>query len=583
VRAISGSFGRFPTPSVVMSRSVVEGDVTVSFDGRIDDRNHLLAELSLSWQAGDTAIIAAAYRRWDDAFLRHIDGDFVLALWEPRRRRLLLARDCFGIHPLYYHRTPEAILWSSHLQSLVEQARCDRTPDPDFVAGFLTHGRRGDVSPYAAVASVPPAGLVCATRHGDSVRSYWSLDPAREIRMASDLDYEERFFELFRNSVRNRLTTDGPVFCELSGGVDSSSILAVADGICHAEGLPAESLQTVSEIFDETSTLDDRPFITIVEEAFGRPAHHVHEKDRPLFSSIGEDYPFDEPSPAWISSGLFASVNERMAVHHSTVLLNGAGGDSLCWSQIANPPSVADDLARLRFGRALRESRRWAPAIAKPQARILLDAVHSLFGRDDASAIPWIDRSFARANGIDRSWLDDDEVRAIRQPSRRLHFMALRSLGVEMGLRHCVAPDIDVRYPFVDRRLIDFVFAIPIDQHLRPGETRSLQHRAMARVLPHKIAYRKTKGGPAASIYRRFRQRWPAIKALFDQPRVCDYGYVDRAGLAGALQRAAHGQNTSAPGLLRLVALESWLRALERPSVAVDPRGRDAAVVIGRR
>jgi len=566
-----------------MSPSVVNGDLMVSFDGRIDDRNDLLAELSLSWQASDAAIVAAAYRRWDDDFLRHLDGDFVLALWEPARQRLLLARDCFGLQPLYYHRTPEAIVWSSHLAALVGEVGCDRTPDSQFVAGFLSYGSRGDVSPYAAIASVPPAGVLCATRGNESVRTYWNLDPTREIRMASDLDYEERFFELFRNSVRNRLAARGPVFCELSGGVDSSAILAVADGIHRAEGLPIERLQTVSQIYDETAGMDDRPFITLVEEAFGRPRHHVHEKDLPLFSSIGDDYPFDEPSPAWSGTGLFMAINERMAAHHSTVILSGMGGDDLCWSQIMNPPGVADELARFRFGRAIRESRRWAPALAKPRAAILLDAVRSLFARADAKVMPWIDRRFARSSGMDRPGSDDAEVRAIRQPSRRMQFMMLRCLAVEMGFRHCVSPEIDVRYPFVDRRLIDFVFAIPIDQHLRPGETRSLQRRAMARVLPHEIAYRQSKGGPGASIYRRFRQRWPAIKALFDQPRVCDYGYVDRAALAEALQRAAHSQNLNAPGLLRLVALESWLRTLERPSVAADPRDRKTAIVSGRR
>jgi hypothetical protein len=105
----------------------------------------------------------------------------------------------------------------------------------------------------------------------------------------------------------------------------------------------------------------------------------------------------------------------------------------------------------------------------------------------------------------------------------------------------------------------------------------------MSRVLPPEIAQRRTKGGPGGTIYRRFRQSWPAIKSLFAQPRVVEYGYVDRAVLADALLRAAHGFNLSAPGLLRLIALESWLQTLERPSVAADPRDRTRSSTTGRR
>lgn len=571
---ISGSLRRRTPPDVSMSRSFSDRELRIAFEGRLDDRNDLAALLSLSPRASDAAIIGAAYRRWDAGFLERIEGEFVLALWDELNERLLLARDAFGLHPLYFHKSGEAITWSSYVKALADDVDCDRTPDPHFVAGFLTYGRRGDVSPLAAIASIPPAGVFIADRNGESLRTYWRLDPEREIRLASDEEYEERFFSLFHRSVSNRLPSSGTVFCELSGGLDSSSILAVADGIHRAQGRPHDALQTVSHIYEETSSADDRPFIAVVEKAFGRRAHHAEERLTPLFGSAGEEYPFDEPTPMWAGAEFYAGIDSRMAAENSRVILCGVGGDDLTWSEIGNPPGVADDLSRFRLFRALRESRRWAAALQKPQLRILFDAMRALRNPTENIAPPWIDAGFARATGIDDQWRGDGEARAYRLPSRRAQFTGIRCLAVEIGFRHGLEPGIDVRYPFVDRQLIEFVFGIPIDQHLRPGETRSLQRRAMSRVLPAEIAQRRTKGGPGGTIYRRFRQNWPVIKSLFAQPRVVEFGYVDRTALADALQRAAHGFNLSAPGLLRLVALESWLRTLERPSVAADPRDR---------
>jgi asparagine synthase (glutamine-hydrolysing) len=581
--AISGSLQRLPRLSLAMTPSVSEGELRISFDGRIDDRNELISALSLSWQSTDPGIIAAAYRQWGADFLSRLSGDFVLALWDGDRQELLLARDCFGTAPLYYHRSLHGVSWSSRLGPLVAETGCDRRPDPHFVSGFLSFGRRGDVSPYAAIAAVPPAGFVRLTRNQEITAKHWRLDPEREIRRRSDAEYEDEFFALFQRSVRNRLRASAPVFCELSGGVDSSSVVAVADAICRAERRSDESLQTVSYIYGEVASFDDRPYIAIARKAFGRRSHDIHERESPLLSSMTEDYPFDEPSPAWMGTAILSAMKKKMAAAGSSVLLSGAGGDDLCWSEIDYPPQIADAVKRFRFGRAVRESRLWAEVLRKPRSLLLKNAVATIFGSVDAKLMPWIDRRFARLTNMHRPWSDMEEARAIRLPSRKLHFLSLHSLAVEMGAMRIVCPEIDLRYPFADRSLVEFVFSIPIEQHLRLNEMRSLQRRAMARVLPRELAYRTTKGSPGGTVYRRFREQWPAIKSIFAAPRVCDYGYADHKALAASLQRAAHGQNVNAPGLLRLLALEMWLRTLERPLAAADPRDQKDEFANGRR
>ncbi len=584
VMELFGTLHRFPSDSVTMSPSVADGELAISFDGRLDDPNDLRAELSLPWHAGSEAIIAAAHRRWNDDFLAHLTGDFAFALWDSRTARLLLARDCFGVRPLFFHRRPEAITWSSRLQLLLDYTGCDRTPDDDYIVAVLANGGRLDVSPYAAIAAVPPANFVTFTRDGQSTRTYWRLDPASEVRLASDAEYEERFFTLFRRSVRNRLQAKGPVFAELSGGVDSSSIAAAADDVMRGEGRPNDALQTVSHIYEETAQSDDGPFIAIAERALGRPAHHFLERDARIFSSIAEEYPYEAPAPYWAGAELRARVAARVAERGGSVILSGLGGDHICWSDTDTPPAVSDHLARLRIGAAAREAREWSAAIAVPQMRILARAARLAIGarfglRHHAPNLPpWLDPRLAkRRPGLDLS--------GFRLPSRREFVLVMRALLDAIRLRHSVDPSIEVRYPFADRDLVEFTFALPIEQHLRPHEMRSLQRRAMARLLPPEIAQRKSKGGPAKAIYLRLRQVWPALRPLVERERlrVVERGYADRAILLNALQRAGHGQNVNAPFLMRVLAVEFWLRKLERAATAGESPRRNPAITTERR
>ncbi|MEA2489647.1 MAG: hypothetical protein QOH21_1439, partial [Acidobacteriota bacterium] len=276
------------TPSVTMPQCVTDQGLQVSFDGRIDNRKNLISELSLSPHASDEEIIATAYTRTgaNPLFMRMLFGDFAAAIWDASRNRLLLARDCFGVAPLYYHRTPGGLAWSSNLGALINTSGCSREPDPHFVAGFLSFASRGDVSPFKAIAIVPPASVAHADLEGIRVQKYWSLDPERELQMKSDADYEAQFASLFRDAVRERLRSDGPVFCELSGGLDSSSIAGVADEICRQQFLAADAVQTISHIYDEVAPFDDRPYIAMMETYLGRPSHHIEEKDAPLLASI---------------------------------------------------------------------------------------------------------------------------------------------------------------------------------------------------------------------------------------------------------------------------------------------------------
>src|SRR6185295_1621521 len=191
------------TPSVTMLQCVTDQGLQVSFEGRIDNRKDLIGELSLSPLASNETIIAAAYRRTGagSLLMRMLIGDFAVAVWDSSRNRLLLGRDCFGVFPLYFHRTPSGLAWSSDLGALISTTGCSLEPDSHFVAGFLSFASRGDVSPFKAVSIVPPASVVHCDSECVRVQTYWRLDPEYELRMKSDADYEAQFAVLFHDAV----------------------------------------------------------------------------------------------------------------------------------------------------------------------------------------------------------------------------------------------------------------------------------------------------------------------------------------------------------------------------------------------
>ena len=223
------------------------GDI-LCWDGRLDNREELIPRLveNLHGERSDLAIVMAAYLKWGAGMLRRIIGDFALSLWDPVEQTLLLARDAFGARALYYQADPKRVLWSSELSVLLDTDGVEQEIDDEYVAGYLTNTVEVWRSPYKSIRSVQP-GHVLMSRDGRlEERRFWSPVPKRDIYYKSDPEYEDHFRSLFRESVRRRLRSDRPVWSQLSGGLDSSSIVCVADQIIASGEASTGKLETIS-------------------------------------------------------------------------------------------------------------------------------------------------------------------------------------------------------------------------------------------------------------------------------------------------------------------------------------------------
>src|SRR5215813_8815406 len=212
------------------------------WDGRLDNRSDLLPRLSdsLRGESSNEAIVRAAYDRWGTEGLVNLIGDWSLVIRD--HERTILASDFAGVRPLYYHVQDGHVQWSSRLQSLVEETGITDL-DEQYIAGFLTFGGCANRTPYKSIYYVPPGHAVCVSSKGTSIRRFWSMPTGDTIRYQNQQRYEEELHALFREAVAVRLQSESPVLAELSGGLDSSSVVCMESHLIRSGAVKAPRLE----------------------------------------------------------------------------------------------------------------------------------------------------------------------------------------------------------------------------------------------------------------------------------------------------------------------------------------------------
>jgi asparagine synthase (glutamine-hydrolysing) len=563
-----------------------EGNV-LCWDGRLDNRRELISELKDDDLETDVAIVLAAFRKWNQGFLPRLIGDFALSLWDNHAQALLLARDPVGTRPLYFHVAAETIIWSSELTPLIDFPRLQLEVNEDYVAGFLGLSIEPGATPYKYVHDVPPGHVAKLTRGSLEIKRFWELNPDRKIRYKTDAEYEEHFRHLFREAVRCRLRVNGPAWATLSGGLDSSAIVCMADQILENGEAEASKLETVSYVYDESTSCDELNFIEVVEKSRGHAGKHLREADYPLLAVFPEESEITYPDFVDCFSARHKGLCKAMADDGARVLITGHGGDEVLCSGANASFELADLLLQGRLIRLNQSLRAWSKFLRRSYLSMLFrDLVVSLMPRSVQTFCkliptglklpPWLDAEFVARTNLKNRNLHFPNIFNFKLPSERaqaagflsaVNFVSRASFRTRGG--------IEVSHPYLDRRLVEFLQAIPHEQRIRPGETRSLMRRALRGVVPEKVLNRQTKRGPEEAFLRAIVREWPQLHAMFSSARVQDHGYVNVELLRAALERARHGCKTSS--FSATICLELWLQAFEKRRCKT--RGTDVSIV----
>jgi asparagine synthase (glutamine-hydrolysing) len=542
----------------------------------LDNREELLACLrdEIPGVQTDVAIVMAAYNTWGLDSLPKLIGDFALSLYDSRKRTLVLARDAIGSRTLFYHISKHKVTWSSELKAILLFSGGPPDIDDEYVAQFLVRSPAPDRSPYRTIKPVPPGHAVVIREAKVHVKRFWSLDPKHEIRYRTDAEYEEHYRCLFRDAVERRLRVDGPVWAELSGGLDSSSIVCMANQILRDGQVQATSLETVSCVSDECRSADERVFIREVEERIRKVSRYMREENYRLFARFDGDGDIVMPNLLHCFADRYRALQEAIENSGGRVLLTGLGGDEVNCSQEAVSPALADLLVQRKLIDLHNEIQIWSQIYKTPYIKLLLnDAVRPLLPRKIQARLTlrphhtvpsWFDQKFVARLNLRERMLGTTDIFGFCLPSSQDQSAGFLSAVSSISSGYFQERyQIEVSHPYLHRPLVEFLQAIPYEQRVRPGEARSVMRRALRDLLPEKIAKRRSKGGIDEVLYRTLSRDWPRLRSMFENARVSSHGYVDPRSLMVALNRARHGCEPYTAALFRTIALEFWLRALE--------------------
>jgi asparagine synthase (glutamine-hydrolysing) len=543
------------------------GDV-ITWDGLLDNRDELTKEIRLSNSDAytDIQIVATAWAQWGtDAFAKLL-GDWALTIWKPSEQTLLLAKDFIGTRHLYYGVCQSHVTWSTVLDPLIVLAGRSFQLDEEYVAGWLSHFPDTRLTPFVGVHAVPPASYV-QIRHGEArATKYWDCDPRHTISYRRDCDYEEHFGSLLKTSVLRRLRSEAPILAELSGGVDSSSIVCVADTLLASGRTPAHRIDTLSFYQEGEPAWDERPYIAVTERMRGRAGCHIDVSDHTLLTYA---YDFHRPELTPVSRGDCSGPVKRLASYIASngyrTVLSGLAGDELLGGAPSFIPQLADLLVTARIPTLLRQLRAWALSRRTTVFALLIDVLRAFCPRSamfgGIRSAPWWEAGFISAHQAAFSQYQRPFSFVRAKPSYQERLETIEAL--QRQIASCVqAPRIlcERRYPYLDRDLVEFVVAIPPDQLQQPGQRRSLMRRALNGIVPDELLNRKRKAFIARQPLVEIMSHWSGYRELTENSILVALHVIDRDRLVDALEHARAGNIIPLPLLAHAVVLEKWLR-----------------------
>jgi asparagine synthase (glutamine-hydrolysing) len=543
----------------------------LTWDGRLDNREELIRQLRsrVTLESSDAAVAGAAYERWGTASFAKLIGDWALSVWDPIERALLLAKDFLGTRRLFYACDSEKVTWSTILDPLVLLGGRSLRLEGEYIAGWLSFFPAPHLTPYAGIYAVPPSTFIHFGSGKAEAIQYWNFDAHKKIRYSTDGEYEDHFRAVFGESVIRRLRSDAPVLAELSGGMDSSSIVCMADRIISQGAAGAQRLDTVSYYSESEPNWNERPFFTKVEEQRGSTGCHIDVSSQDGAEFESDSFAATPGHVALHSSEAKRQFAEYLISRGSRIVLSGIGGDEVIGGVPTPGPHLEDLLARIRVKDFAKQLKAWALTKRRPWLHLLLEAGQRFFP-PGLAPLP--------KHRLPPLWLQPDFVSQQRKaltgypsrlrlfdslPSFQENLLTLRALQRQLG--NSVLPSnplYEVRYPYLDRDLLEFLYAIPREQLVRPTQRRSLMRRAMAGIVPGDLLNRKRKAfvtrTPATLVAARFTRLIEASGVLVSSK----LGIIDAQAFCREAERARSGQDVPIVGLMRALQIEFWLRAL---------------------
>jgi asparagine synthase (glutamine-hydrolysing) len=476
----------------------------------------------------DADLVLRAWLTWREQCCDHIDGEFAFLVWDAQRRSLFAARDHVGLRPLHWHWDGKRLLVASDINGVLAAGDIEARLNPGVVAEHLVFRIRSpDETLWQGVMRLPPANALVVDAAGPRRSRYWLPPLEVTLRYAREEQYHEHYRELLADSVRRASRTHLPLACEVSGGLDSSAVFALARRELLAGRLPAPSLQGYTWSFPPGGSEDESEFADAVADHLGVTLTKVSPY-LPDTDWFVERSRADRDMAIYPNVAMGVNIAKAATGDGARVVLNGEGGDNFLGGM---PHYFAEHILERDWRSLVRSAREdavdlgWRETLGNMLrcgiAPLLPGPVRKLRGRlivSRAAAHPLLSpqlRELHRQRSLDRPTLP------LAAPNQRTLFSRLTdpyfAYVCEYSSRECARSSVEARSPMASRAMVEFAFSTPQRLRVRGDMHKHVHREAMVGLLPDMVVRRRTKAHFNFSLERILDKELARVISVFPQ------------------------------------------------------------------
>ena len=490
--------------------------VALVLDGSLSNweelRKELLSRGARLRTRSDAELVLRAYEAWSDDCPKHIDGEFSFLIWDGRRQEAFCVRDHAGLRPLHYYWNGKRLVIASDIAGVLAGPGVEQRPNRGMIAEYMADDFISqNETIWCGVMRVPPATWIAFGRGGTRTGQYWSPPPEVNIRYKHDEEYFEHYSDLFADCVRRASRTHLPLACEVSGGLDSSAVFAIAHQLRRQGRLPAPLIKGYTLIFEERNTdVDEIAYARAVGEHVGAEIREV-PRFFPELSWFQARGLADRDMAPYPNGATGFSLGETAVRDGCRVVLNGHGGDQ--WL-VGSPLYYAEELAAHNWPKlyrifredladvGLQKSASWILRFGFAQflphpILILRRKLLSFFSPGNSDDAYWLSPELKRLLKLRRSNIGRHLQSSDTFLNRRPLFISLNDgynkIALSQAPRFCARSGYEPRSPMYARRFIEFAFGSSERMRSRGGTDKYVHRKAMAGLLPDAVTNRTTK------------------------------------------------------------------------------------------
>ncbi|WP_077342123.1 asparagine synthase-related protein [Pseudocolwellia agarivorans] len=579
-----------------VTKTALDNVTRVICRSRIDNKKDLLTQYidpdesvkksDTDTISNDSALISFLYKKLNHKLPTQLKGNFSYVIWDDELQELHAAIDAFNTGSLFYMQVDDMFYVASDAQVLASHHNVSLTVNKRAIAQWLSGRPDPNVSMFNEIKRLPNGHKLVWRNNTVEVSKFWDVNTDKRIRYANTDEYEHHFFDLLSQSVSNRLTTSAnandanntPVFTQMSGGMDSTSVTAIANIESKKNH---QTLHTLSHSYQRTQSCDEMSNINDMIAKLGLANPHFIELDK--FDDIGftELYPTDFDNPGIVLSPKYHEELALMQSLQANVLLTGNGGDEVCWGHSS---SYRSRLYKGELG-VINEVVKACGELNEPVASSLIKLfVKPLVPHTMQNLMrfalnkPRVSRTDNITDNVSSAWLTDEALSLLEEdamanpfskrfePAKFARYHSLKTTSTYNSMRSYqkVANQygVDVRHPFFDTDVVDFSFAIPEKMLIQGSYPKWLLRKTMEDYLPESVVWNKHKTVFDHHFANLVRSNEEELRNLLSHSGLHDLGLLDNNVLLREFDELVRNPNRHLNvDMLYAILTQTWYQA----------------------